>query len=349
MRISLPGNRYDTDQKRWAFFAELMRRTEALPGVSAAGVALSLPTTTTNIGTDIEVEGQPHFAPQDLPIAQAQSVTPDYFRAMGVPLLRGRGFVPADDRPGARPVVIINESFARRFWPQYPRGIDPIGKHVGEALDRVRLEIVGIVGDVHERAMAVDATPEFYVPSIVHPLQTAWLAVRTDGDPLRMTNSLRAELLAMDRDQAVSEVRSMETLLDLAMRQRRLTMALLAVFAGVALLLALVGVYGITAYSVTQRTQEVGIRRALGAREIDILQLVLIQSLAIALAGVSIGVAGAFALTRVLKEFLFQVSATDPIVFGTVALLFLAVALVASLIPAIRASRVDPMTALRVG
>jgi len=270
MRISLPGNRYDTDQKRWAFFAELMRRTEALPGVSAAGVALSLPTTTTNIGTDIEVEGQPHFAPQDLPIAQAQSVTPDYFRAMGVPLLRGRGFVPADDRPGARPVVIINESFARRFWPQYPRGIDPIGKHVGEALDRVRLEIVGIVGDVHERAMAVDATPEFYVPSIVHPLQTAWLAVRTDGDPLRMTNSLRAELLAMDRDQAVSEVRSMETLLDLAMGQRRLTMALLAVFAGVALLLALVGVYGITAYSVTQRTQEVGIRRALGAREIDI-------------------------------------------------------------------------------
>lgn len=349
MRITLPGNRYDTNQKRWVFFAELMRRVEALPGVNSAGVALSLPTTTTNIGTDIEVEGQPHLSPQELPIAQVQSVTPDYFRAMRVQLLRGREFNAADDRPDARPVVIINESFARRFWPDYPRGLDPIGQHLGEALDRVRLEIVGIVGDVHERAMAVGPTPEFYVPSIIHPLQTAWLAVRTDGDPLQMASSVRAELFAIDRDQAVSEVRSMETLLDLAMGQRRLTMALLAVFGGIALLLALVGVYGMTSYSVAQRTQEVGIRRALGAQESDVLRLVLVKSLVLALTGVSIGVAAAFVLTRVLKEFLFQVSATDPLVFAAVALLFVAVALLASLIPAIRAARVDPMTALRLG
>jgi putative ABC transport system permease protein len=349
MRLALPGNRYDTNQKRWAFFAELMRRVQPLPGVTAAGVALSLPTTITNLGTDVEVEGQPRVAPQDLPIAQVQSVTPDYFRAMGIPLLRGREFTAADDRPGAPPVVIVNESFARRFWPEYPRGLDPIGQHVGEALDRVRLEIVGIVGDVHERAMAVTPTPEFYIPSVIHPMQTAWLAVRTPGDPLRIANAVRGELRAIDRDQAVSDVRSMESLLDISMGQRRLTLALLGVFAGLALLLSLVGIYGSTAYSVTERTQEVGIRRALGAQESDIVRMVLVQSFAVALTGVVAGIAGAFALTRVLKEFLFQVSATDPGVFAAVSLLFIAIALAASLVPAIRAARVDPMTALRLG
>jgi predicted permease len=350
MKIALPGKRYDTDQKRWVFFAELMRRVGALPGVSAAGVAMSLPTTTNNLGTDVDVEGQPNLAPAQLPIAQIQTVTPDYFHALGIPLLRGREFTAADDHPGARPVVIINESFARRFWPDYPRGLDPIGRHVGEGLDRLRAaEIVGIVGNVHERTLAVQPTPEFYVPSIIHPPQTAYLAVRTDGDPLHLVNAIRGELLALDRDQAVSEVRAMDTVLDLAMGQRRLMMTLLGVFAALAVLLSLVGIYGITAYSVTQRTQEVGIRRALGAQEGDILRLVLSRSLGIALLGVAIGIGGAFALTRALKEFLFEVSVTDPVVFIAMALLFVAVATIASLIPARRAARVDPMTALRNG
>lgn len=347
MRIALSGNRYDTDQKRWAFFAELMRRVQSLPGVTSAGAALSLPTTTTNIGTDIEVEGQPRVRPEELPIAQVQSVTPDYFRAMGVPLLGGREFTDADDRPGARPVAIINESFARRFWPEYPRGIDPIGQHVTEAFDRARLEIVGIVGDVHERAMAVPPSPEFYIPSVIHPLQTAWLAVRTDGEPLRMASAVRGELRAIDRDQAASEVRSMEALLDLAMGRRRLTLVLLGIFAALALLLSLIGIYGITAYSVTQRRQEVGIRRALGAQESDILRLVLVRSLAIVTVGAVVGVAGALALTRLLQEYLFEVSTTDPSIFIATTLLFLFVALLASLLPAIRAARLDPMAALR--
>jgi len=332
---------------RWAFFAELMRRVEDLPGVTSAGVALSLPTTTTNISTDIEVEGQPRVRPEELPIAQVQSVTPDYFRAMGVPLLRGREFTAADDRPGARGVVIINQSFARRFWPEYPRGIDPIGQHVREAMDRARLEIVGIVGDVHERAMAVSPRPEFYIPSVIHPLQTAWLAVRTDGEPLRMAKTVRGELRAMDRDQAASEVRSMDSLLDLAMGRRRLTLALLGIFAALALLLSLIGIYGITAYSVTQRTQEVGIRRALGAKESDILRLVLARSLGIVMVGAVAGVGGALALTRVLQEYLFEVSTTDPSIFITTTLLFLFVGLLASLLPALRAARMDPMAALR--
>ena len=350
MKIALPLTRYDADQKRWTFFQQLLERVDSLPGVSTASVALSLPTTTNNLGTDIQVEGQPLLAPAQQPIAQIQSISPDYFRAMGIPLLRGREFTVADDRPGAPPVVIINESFARRFWPEYPRGVDPVGQHMGEGYDRIRAaEIVGIVGNVHERALAVDPAPEFYVPTVVHPPQTAYLAVRAYGDPLGIANAVRGQVLAIDRDQPVTEVRSMDTVLDSALGQRHLTTALLGVFAALALLLAVVGIYGITAYSVTQRTQELGIRRALGAQETDILRLVLAHSLAIALAGVTIGIAGAFALTRVLKEFLFQVSTTDPVAFGGMALLFIAVALVASLVPARRAARVDPMTALRVG
>jgi hypothetical protein len=251
---------------------------------------------------------------------------------------------------GARPVVIINESLARRFWPAYPAGLDPVGQHLFEGEDKLRnAEIVGIVGDVHERALAVDPTPEFYVPSSIHPPQTAYLAVRTDGDPLAWVRAVRGEIAAIDRDQAISEVRSMETLFDLLLKQRHLTMLLLSAFAGVALLLALIGIYGVTAYSVAQRTREVGIRRALGAREGDILTLVLGESMAITLVGVAAGVAGALALTRVLRQFLFQVSATDPLVFVGMAMLFVVVALAASWIPARRAAQVDPMEALRVG
>jgi predicted permease len=348
LKIALPGTRYDTDQKRWTFFDQLLRRVQALPGVNAAGVALSLPTTTNNLGTNVDVEGQPHLEPARQPIAQLQSVTPEYFRAMGIPLVRGREFTARDDRPGAPPVVLINESFARRYWPDYPAGLDPVGRHIGEGADRLHTaEIIGIVGNVHERALAVDPAPEFYVPSGVHPPQTAYLVVRTYGTPLSVAAAIRGEVLAIDRDQAISDVRTMETVLDLAMGQRHLTMALLGVFAVLAVLLSLVGIYGITAYSVTQRTHEIGIRRALGAGKPDILRLVLGQSLTIALAGVAVGIAGAFALTRILKEFLFQVSTTDPPVFAGMAALFIGVALLASLIPAWRAARVDPMDALR--
>jgi putative ABC transport system permease protein len=350
VKIALPGNRYDTDQKKWAFFEELARRVETLPGVRNAAVAMSLPTTTNNLNTNVQVDGQPRLEPRDIPIAQLQSVSPDYFRTLGIPIRRGRDFAAADDRLGAKPVVIINESFARRFCPSYPNGLNPVGQHMFEAADKLRgAEIVGIVGDVRERALSIEPKPEFYVPSSVHAPQTAYLAVRTGGEPLSLTNSIRDRVLAIDSDQAISDVRTMENIFDTLLRQRHLTMVLLSLFAGVALVLALVGIYGVTAYSVTQRTQEVGIRRALGARQADILRLVLGHSLAITLAGVAGGVAGAFAITRVLRQFLYQVSTTDPVTFVAIAVLFTGVALIASFIPARRATRVDPMDALRVG
>jgi ABC-type antimicrobial peptide transport system permease subunit len=217
-----------------------------------------------------------------------------------------------------------------------------------EGIDKTDwVEIVGIVADVHEEGLTADPVPEFYVPSVVHPPQTAYLVVRTQGDPQIFVNALRSQVLAIDQDEPVSDVRTMDEVLEATLGQRRLTTVLLGSFAGVALLLAVLGMYGVVAYSVAQRTQEVGIRRALGAQQADILQLVLNQGLAVALAGVGIGVGAAFALTRLMKNLLFRVSATDPATFVTIALLFMFVALLASVVPAWRALRVDPMVALR--
>jgi len=229
-------------------------------------------------------------------------------------------------------------------------GVNPVGQHLGEGLDRTGwMEIVGIVGDVHEGDLARESGSEFYVPTIVHSPQTAYLAVRTQGDPLGFASAMRSEVAAIDSNQPVSDVRTMEAVLDATLGERRLTMLLLGSFAAVAVILAVVGMYGVIAYSVAQRTQEVGIRRALGAQQGDILQLVLMQGLGLALAGIVMGVGGGLALTRVMKSLLFQVSATDPATFVGIALLFVVVALVASYLPARKAARIDPMNALRAG
>jgi ABC-type antimicrobial peptide transport system permease subunit len=211
------------------------------------------------------------------------------------------------------------------------------------------MEVVGIVADVHEGSLASDGVQEFYVPCAVHPPQTAYLVARTEGDPRRFANTIRSQVLAVDHDQPIADIKTMDEVLAGTLGQRRLTMWLLGSFAGVALLLAVIGMYGVIAYSVAQRTQEVGIRRALGAQQGDILALVLSHGLRLAVAGVAIGIGGAFALTRLMKSLLFHVSATDPATFIGVAVLFIVVALVASFIPARRAAKIDPMTALRVG
>jgi putative ABC transport system permease protein len=343
-KIALPRARYDTDQKRDAFFRELLRR---LPSNSA--VAMLLPTTAWIRTNVTEVEGSPALNPaDDASYAVVQSVTPGYFHTLSIPLKRGREFTARDNVAGSPPVIMLNETLARRLWQD---GTNPIGLHVKEAYDKALgwIEVVGIVADIHEGGLATDAVAEFYLPLAIHPPQTAFVIARTEGDPMRLANTIRETVLAMDRDQPVSDLRTMEQVFEATLGQRRLTMLLLGLFASVALLLATVGIYGSIAYSVAQRTQEVGIRRALGAQQGDILRLILLQGLRLVLAGVAIGLCGAFALTRVMKNLLFHVQATDPAAFAGIAILFVAVALAASYLPARRAARVDPMAALRVG
>jgi predicted permease len=352
MKITLPLVRYDTDGKKAAFFEEVVQRLEALPGTRGATMVTTLPSTTW-IRTNItRVEGRPPLdESQPASYAVIQSVTPGYFHTLGIPLRRGRQFTAHDNAAGAPPVMIINESLARILWPGYPSGENPVGRHISEGYDKLVgwIEVVGVVADIHEGGLAFDAVPEFYLPSSLHPPQTAYLVLRTDADPLRFAGSARSQVLAVDGDQPLSDIKTMGAVLESTLGQRRLTMLLLGIFAAVALLLALVGIYGAIAYSVARRTQEVGIRRALGAQQSDILKLMLLQGVGLTLSGVLIGAGGAFALTRVMKAMLFHVSSTDPATFIGIALLFVVVALAACYIPARRATQIDPMAALRVG
>jgi predicted permease len=349
MRIDLPPARYDTAQKKEAFFKELIRRVEAVPGVRGAAATLTLPAGPRHV-TAVQVQEQPAVKPSERPRVALQSVTPDYFRTAGIPLRRGREFTDRDNRNGAPMVLMINESMARRFWPHYPRGVNPIGQHIligYNTSSTFAPKIIGITADVHEGGFASDADAELYFSYHAFPLQTAGLMVRTEGDPQRFVNSIRKEVLAIDPNQPIAAVQTMDELLESSVGKQRLTLLLLGSFAGVAFLLAAIGIYGLIAYSVVQRTQELGIRRALGAQAADILRLVVGGGLRLTMIGIVIGIFGAFAATRAMRGLLFHVSATDPGVFAGVALVFAAVALAASSIPAWRALHVDPMKALR--
>ena len=349
-RLALPRARYDTDAKKESLFQQLVGRLAVTPGVQDVSAALSLPTKKPIYTNIMKVEGV-RLADEDYGLTdiQLQSVTPGYFQTLGIPLRQGREFTEQDNVSGAPPMVILNESLARLIWPDYPGAQDPIGRHLWEGADKAvgELQIVGIVGDVHESGLTTRPRPEFYVPFVVHPPQRAYFAVRTHTDPLTLASAVRSQVLAVDRDEAVSDLHTMEDVIEESVGQRRLTMFLVATFASLALILAIVGIFGLMSYSVSKRTQEVGIRRALGADRGDILRLVLGQAFTLSCLGVGLGLVGAFAITRVMKDFLFQISPTDPATLVGIALVFLIVALLASFIPAERATRVDPMTALR--
>ena len=245
-------------------------------------------------------------------------------------------------------MTIIDENLARQFWPSYPRGVDPIGQRlfIG-GINPKPAEIIGVVANVRQTLDGNRWPGTAYVAFAQAAPQSALLAIRTTGDPLHFTRSLREQVRMLDRDEPIANVRTMDDLVETQLGERRLLMNLLESFAGVALLLALVGIYGVISYSVAQRTQEMGIRRALGAEQSDILWLVVRQALGLVLTGIALGIGGAFALTRLVTSLLFDVSATDPATFAGIAFLFLLVALAASYIPARRAARIDPMAALR--
>jgi putative ABC transport system permease protein len=349
--VSLPVSKYPKRDEQAAFFARLIERLRNLPGVSSAGVVTDIPLFGGS-STGVEIDGRPAPLPGQRPLVDYRMISPDYFTAMGVGLIQGRAFslYDTEDAPG---VVIINQTMAARFFP----GENPIGKRIGlSGSPRDWREIVGVAGDVRNYGVDADVKPEVYVPFFQNApgylaamASTMNVVVRSTNAPSALTTALLQQVQALDKDQPVSEIRTMESYLSESMAQRRFNMFLLGVFGALALVLAAVGIYGVIAYTVTQRTHEMGIRIALGARGGDILKLIFASAMLTTVAGIAIGLAAALALTRLLGSLLYQVTATDPFVYASITLLLLVVAIVATYIPARRAMKVDPITALREG
>jgi putative ABC transport system permease protein len=342
--VSLPGAKYN-EQQRPEFFRQLVERLAASPGVQAVGGAINLPLGATNygIGRAFIPEGRP-LTVDEASDSSFSTITGDYFRALQIPLLAGRTF-EVRDGPDTPKVVVINESAAKRHFGSPAAAL---GKRLTIWRDeKFMREIVGVVGDTKTSAMDAESGAQIYVP---HAQDPAWnfmgIVVRTAGDPAAFATTVRREVQALDKEQPVYSVRTMDDVVANSLGTRRVSMQLFAVFAGAALLLAAVGIYGVMAYSVTQRTQEIGIRMALGAQKSDVLRLVIRQGMTLSVIGVVVGLAGAFGLTRLIATLLFGVEATDPLTFLAIPLLLLFVALVACYLPARRAARLDPTVAL---
>ncbi|HEX5706692.1 MAG TPA: ABC transporter permease, partial [Pyrinomonadaceae bacterium] len=342
MRVPLPRTKYDGEAKVVGFYRQLVERVGQLPGVESAAVANELPLMGRGWPVDVEAADRPIPPPGQSLIADWGIVSPEYFRVLGIQLLRGRALTDADTAEGQR-VVVVDEDLAQHFWPD--------GEAIGKQLHVVGpkpFEIVGVARRVRSYGLDAQARMRLYVPAAQTPMHLMHLAVRSsNSNPEQLARAVAAEVRALDADQPVYSVRTMDDALAQSLAPRRLNATLLAVFATVALTLAAIGVYGVISYSVARRTHEIGVRMALGAQRGDIMRLVLRQGMLLALCGVAAGVLAALALTRVMTGLLFGVSATDPLTFAFVALVLAAVATLACLIPARRATKVDPMVALR--
>ena len=346
MKIVLPEVRYPDRATRSAFYTELIRQVETVPGVKSAAVATSLPLTDTGNSIGISIEGRPDPGPDHVPIVITRIVSSRYFETMGIPLLKGRVFTE-QDRAESTGVVVVSEITARRLWP----GEDPIGKRIsGWSTDPQRkwVQIIGVVKDVRQFGLAADPKLQIYLPyEQARFFEPRALIVQTDVDPMSLATMVRRTVWEIDKDQPVSDISSMEEIVSQSVARQRFSMLLLGVFAGLALLLAAVGIYGVMSYSVAQRTHEIGIRIALGAQRSDVLKMTVGEGLRLVSTGVVIGLAAALILTRVMSSLLFGVSANDPTTFITISLILVSVAVLASFVPALRATRVDPVFALR--
>lgn len=335
VRISIPPSRKPAD-----LFHRIDTRLRTLPGVESIAATNALPLVANRaFTTRFSVPGSPLINPDALPAAQIRLVSPEYFRAMRIPLRSGRAFAERDLND---PVAIINDTMARRFWP----GEDPVGRKFVTGPwgpNPSYSTIIGVAGDVKNFGLDSEPTNDLYFPS----LTPTYLVVKTAGDAAMLAGALRREIHAVDADLPLSDLRSMDEILEQSAGSRRWTMALLAVFAVLALVLALIGIYGVMSWLVSQRTREIGIRVALGASRGNVLGLVLRYGLTLSGIGVAIGIAGALALRRVLSGLVFEVSTADPLIYAGVVVLMLAVAMAACYVPARRAARVDPLTALR--
>lgn len=345
LSISLPENRYSQPAQIRSFVRELLDQTSTLPGVEAAGGVTALPLSGSGPSGTTTVDSRAVPPEQSTPEADWRVVTPGYFSALGIRLIRGRFFDDRDTDTSA-PVAIIDETMAKTYWP----GEDPIGKRIHRGASkstRPWSTIVGVVGHVRYRTLEAQSRVQLYWPYAQDPWHHVSLAVRTSLEPRSLAATIQREVLAIDPDQPVSTVRTMQEFLFDSIARRRFSMLLLAVFAGVALALAAVGIYGVISYMVTQRAHEMGIRMALGASRASVLRLVLGQSLSLTFAGVALGLSGSLLLTRLISSLLFNVKPTDPATFAVVGGFLTAVAMLASLLPASKATKVDPMVVLR--
>jgi len=342
--LSLPGARYGDAPKVAAFQQLLLERLAALPGAQSAGLTSDLPWTGYDENAGFTVEGKT-FPPNDGPSARYHFVSSDYFRTIGVPLIAGR-FFNSDDRQDTQPVVLINRVMAERYWP----GASAVGKRFtfsSQPNERDWFTVVGVVGDVKDFPHSPAAAPAFYWATMQQTPRQIILAVRSSADPLNLVEAVRNEVRALDKDLPLADAQTLETIAATAVAGRRFTLWLVGFFALTAMALAAIGIYSVLSYLVAQRTHEIGLRMALGAQLGDVLKLVVRQGMTPVLTGLAMGITAAIALTRLIKGLLFEVSATDPLAFAMAAALLALVSLLACYVPARRATKVDPMVALK--
>jgi len=347
--LSLAKSKYPQPEQQQAGFAEIVRRAASIPGVEAAAAIYPLPLGGDSNADTFLIAGRPALRPEDKPVSNHRTISPDYFRALKIPLSRGRPFDERDNQH-TPPVIIVNETLARRYFA----GTEALGQRIiieGERGDNGApppREIIGIVGDVRHESLDTESGAEYYVPYTQAPESFMSLVVRSSAsNPSSLVASVREVIKQIDKDQYVAAIQPMTKLVTDSVARRRFNALLTGLFAIVALLLASVGIFGVLNYSVAQRTQEIGLRVALGAQTRDVLRLVLGQGVRLILFGLALGLAASFALTRVLAVMLFGVTPTDPLTFVAVSLLLTSVALIACYIPARRATKVDPLVALR--
>ena len=347
MKVVLPRAKYATHQQRSAFYADLVRRVESLPGVTSAGVTTNLPLYRQGNSITVNFAGRPEPPPGQKPAVVTRVISPNYFSTMNIPLLSGRN-VNDQDREDGPAVAVINETMARRFWPNQ----EPVGQRFTpgpvSGPPEAWIAVVGVVKDVRQFELIAEPKPQMYL----HYQQVGFfepndLVVKTAVDPLSLAGSVRKAVWDIDKDQPVSNIKTMDEILSTSIEKQRFTMLLLGIFAGVALLLAAVGIYGVMSYTLAQRTHEIGIRMALGAQRSHVLKLAVGQGLKLVLVGVAIGLIAAFGLTRLMTSLLFGVRPTDPATLVIISAILISVALLASYIPARRATKVDPLVALR--
>jgi putative ABC transport system permease protein len=346
MKLDLSEVKYPDRDRRAVFFDDVIGRVRALPGVQTVAIANNLPLTYNGDSMTISVEGLPDPPPDQQTDVIYRVIGPDYFAAMRIPIIRGRDFTD-QDKGDSKDVVVISEKTAQHFWP----GQDPIGERLkpGSSTSNTPWrEVIGIVKDVRQNDLIAPPKMQMYLNyRQLKNIPANALVVRTNIDPMSLAGSVRNAIWSVDKDQAVADIDTMDHIVAEAVARQRFSMVLLGFFAAVALLLASVGIYGVMSYSVAQRTREIGIRMALGARRADVLQMTVKAGLKLVCAGMLLGVAAAFILTRVMATLLYGISATDPITFAGISLVLLAVAILASYVPALRATKVDPIVALR--